>query len=117
MALRGGTGMGRNGRRLRVEPTDEWEQIELLCGWPEQRDYELIRPLVLFGGPASERAGATGAASERTVQRRVVRFEAEGMESSWRDHGVGKWLAYERSTGARRAGRAVLGRRRGRGVR
>jgi hypothetical protein len=30
----------------------------------------------------------------------VVRFEAEGMESSWRDHGVGKWLAYERSTGA-----------------
>jgi hypothetical protein len=92
--------MGRNGRRLRLEPTDEWEQIELLCGWPEQRAYELIRPLVLFGGPASERAGATGAASERTLQRRVVRFEAEGMESSWRDHGVGKWLAYERSTGA-----------------
>ncbi len=73
--------MGRNGRRLRVEPTDEWEQIELLCGWPEQRDYELIRPLVLFGGPASERAEATGAASERTLQRSVARFEAEGMES------------------------------------
>jgi hypothetical protein len=36
-------------RRWRVEPTDEWEQVELLCGWPEQRDYELIRPLVLFG--------------------------------------------------------------------
>jgi hypothetical protein len=29
-------------RRRRVEPTDEWEQIELLCGWPEQRDNELI---------------------------------------------------------------------------
>jgi hypothetical protein len=28
-------------RRRRVEQTDEWEQIELLCGWPEQRDYEL----------------------------------------------------------------------------
>jgi hypothetical protein len=40
--------MGGRWRR-RVEPTDEWEQIELLCGWPEQRDYELIRPLVLFG--------------------------------------------------------------------
>ena len=40
-------------RRRRVEPTDEWEQIELLCGWPEQRDYELIRPLVLFGAPLS----------------------------------------------------------------
>jgi two-component system, LytTR family, sensor kinase len=31
-----------------VEPTDEWEQIELLCGWPEQREYEIVRPLVLF---------------------------------------------------------------------
>jgi len=73
--------MGENGRRRRVEPTDEWEQIELLCAWPEQRDYELIRPLVLFGGPAAERATETGAVSERTLQRRVLRFEAEGMES------------------------------------
>src|SRR5215211_3250112 len=80
-ALRGGKGMGENGRRRRVEPTDEWEQIELLCAWPEQRDYELIRPLVLFGGPAAERATETGAVSERTLQRRVLRFEAEGMES------------------------------------
>jgi transposase len=74
--------MGSYGRgRRRVEPTDEWEQIELLCGWPEQRDYELIRPLVLFGGPAAERASETGAASERTLQRRAARFDAEGMES------------------------------------
>jgi hypothetical protein len=42
MTLRGG--MGRNGRRLRVNPTDGWEQIELLCRWPEQWDYELIQP-------------------------------------------------------------------------
>ena len=28
-------------RRRRVEPTDEWEQIELLCGWPERLEYEL----------------------------------------------------------------------------
>ena len=82
MTFRGGMGMGRNGRRLHVGSTEEWEQIELLCGWPEQSDYELIRPLVLFGGPASERAAqAAGAASERTLQRRVARFEAEGMES------------------------------------
>jgi transposase len=73
--------MHENGRRRRVEPTDEWEQIELLCGWPEQRDYELIRPLVLFGSPASARAAETGVASERTLQRRVLRFDAEGMES------------------------------------
>jgi hypothetical protein len=37
---------------------------------------------VLFGGRTSERAAeAAGAASERTLQRRVARFEAEGMES------------------------------------
>jgi len=64
-------------RRRRAEPTDEWGQLELLCGWPEQRDYDLIRPMVLFGSPASERALETGAASER----RAAAFEAEGMES------------------------------------
>ena len=72
---------GRRRRRHRVEPTDEWEQIELLCGWPEQRDYELIRPLVLFGSPAAGRAEETGAASGRTLQRRAKRFDAEGMDS------------------------------------
>ncbi len=68
-------------RRRRVEPTDEWEQIELLCGWPEQRDYELIRPLVLFGAPADKRSQETGVSSGRTLRRRAARFEAEGMES------------------------------------
>jgi transposase len=70
-------------RRRRVEPTDElrWEQIELLCGWPEQRDYELIRPLVLFGSSSDERSRETGASSGRTLRRRAARFEAEGMES------------------------------------
>jgi transposase len=72
--------MAKNGRR-RAEPTDEWEQIELLCGWPEQIEYELIRPLVLFGKPASERSEETGAASERTLQRKAKRFDAEGVES------------------------------------
>src|SRR5215207_3940082 len=42
--------MGRR-RKRRVDPTREWEQIELLCAWPEQREYERIRPLVLFGDP------------------------------------------------------------------
>lgn len=51
--------MGGNGcRRRGVEPTDEWEQIELLYGWLEQRDYELIRPLVLFAKPATNPATA-----------------------------------------------------------
>ena len=68
-------------RRRRVEPTDDWEQLELLARWPEQRDYELIRPIVLFGVSAAERAAETGAASERTLFRRAARFKAEGMES------------------------------------
>src|SRR5215218_9837607 len=79
-ALRGGKGMGENGRRRRVEHTDEWEQIELLCAWPEQRDYELIRPLVLFGDPLAQRAEETGT-SERTLYRRTSAFDLEGMES------------------------------------
>lgn len=69
-------------RRRRVEPTEEWEQIELLCAWPEQREYELIRPLVLFGGRAEE----TSAASKSTLQRKVARFEAEGMVSLTLEH-------------------------------
>jgi putative transposase len=81
--------MGKKGSR-RVEPTEEWEQIELLCGWPEQRDYELIRPLVLFRSPAAQRASDTGAASERTLQRKVARFEAEGMESLFGSERAGR---------------------------
>ena len=72
--------MGGRRRRNRVEHADGWEQIELLCGWPEQRDYELIRPLVLFGDPVAVRA-EDAATSERTLYRRISAFEAEGMES------------------------------------
>ena len=55
-------------RRRRVEPTNEWGQLELLCGWPEQVVYEEIRPLVLFGLSAAERFRQTGSA-ERTLRR------------------------------------------------
>ena len=67
-------------RRRRVEPTDDWEQLKLLCKWPEQVRYEEIRPLALFGSSVVERAEETGT-SARTLYRRVDRFEAEGMES------------------------------------
>jgi len=43
-------------KRRRVAPTDEWEQLALLCRWPEQLAYEEIRPLVLFGSWVAERA-------------------------------------------------------------
>src|SRR5215217_7661883 len=78
-SLSGGGSMGRRKRR-RVGPTHEWEQVELLCAWEEQREYERIRPLVLFGEPVPRRALETGT-SERTLYRRISGFEREGMES------------------------------------
>ncbi len=60
-------GTGKRRSRRRVEPTNDWEQLELLCAWDEQREYERIRPLVLFGEPLPERARQTGT-SERTLR-------------------------------------------------
>lgn len=71
--------MGRRKRR-RVDPTDDWAQLELLCAWAEQREYERIRPQVLFGEPVPERADETGT-SERTLYRRIAAFREEGMAS------------------------------------
>jgi transposase len=67
-------------KRQRIEPTHQWEQLELLFTSPEQRTYELIRPVVLFGVPPQERAKETGAA-ERTLYRHVQRFAQHGMRS------------------------------------
>lgn len=71
--------MGRRRRRL-VDPNDDWEQLELLCTWDEQVEYERIRPLVLFGEPVFERAWTTGT-SERTLYHKVAAFRNKGMES------------------------------------
>jgi putative transposase len=71
--------MGRN-KRPKAEPTDDWELLFPLFEWPEQQAYEELRPLVLFGGSVAERAGETGT-PERTMYRRVERFEKDGMLS------------------------------------
>lgn len=71
--------MGKK-KRERVEHTDDWDELIPLFGRPEQERYEEIRPLVLFGDPVAERAEEVGA-SERTLYRRMERFEAEGVES------------------------------------
>jgi putative transposase len=86
----------RRPRRRHLDPTDDWEQLRLLARWPEQAEYELIRPIVLFGGSAAGRAKETGAASERTLQRRASRFEAEGMESLF-DSGPARYRKLSRS--------------------
>ena len=49
------------GTRQQIEPTDDWQQLDLLVRSPEQRTYEIIRPVVLFGRSPAERARQTGA--------------------------------------------------------
>jgi len=63
-----------------VSPTDDWHQLQLLAPFPEQRTYELIRPVVLFGLSPAERARQTGA-PQRTLYRQATRFATEGMAS------------------------------------
>ena len=71
--------MGRRKRR-KVEPTDDWELLLPLFVWPEQRAYEELRPLILFGDSVAGRARETGV-PERTMYRRIGRFEEDGMLS------------------------------------
>jgi putative transposase len=68
------------GQRQRIDATDDWQQLDLLVRFPEQRTYELIRPVVLFGHSPAERARLTGA-PQRTLYRQAARFEREGMAS------------------------------------
>jgi len=67
-------------KRPCVAVTDDWQQLRLLVGFPEQETYELLRPIVLFGQTAAERSDATGV-SDRTLDRKADRFDAEGMTS------------------------------------
>lgn len=72
------------GPRPRHEPSADWNQIRLLVTSPEQATYEVLRPIVLFGQPIPERSRETGM-PERTLRRRVARFEALGMRSLFAD--------------------------------
>jgi len=64
----------------RIEPTQEWHQLEFRVRADGRRSDELIRPVVLFGHSPAERAVQTGAA-ERTLYRQVARFAQLGMAS------------------------------------
>jgi putative transposase len=79
MRRRRGDGMNA-GKRGDVRPTHEWELLLPLFGWPEQRRYEEIRPLVLFDTSVTERAEEVDI-SASTLYRRLNRFSEEGMES------------------------------------
>jgi hypothetical protein len=47
-------------RYERREPTHEWQKIRPLLKDPAQLTYEIIRPVILWGVQASERAAETG---------------------------------------------------------
>ena len=70
-------------RRERRERTDNWELIQQWCRHPEQRLYESIRPITLFGIPPAERAQETGLA-ESTLRRTADTFDSLGMASLFR---------------------------------
>ncbi len=72
-------------KRTPIPPTEEWGQLELLVGSTEQRVYELIRPVVLFGRPPAVRARATGA-PQRTLYRQADAFDREGPPKPDKHH-------------------------------
>ena len=79
-------------KRRRVERADDWEQLEILCAWDEQMEYEKIRPLVLFGDPAPERATETGTNPRLFAtrhQRNWPQLKLFGLEEAL---GEGGWL-------------------------
>ena len=60
------------------EPTEEWTELELLLEWPEQVEYERIRPAAIFGSSVAERSRQTGT-PETTLRRRITSFKSHGM--------------------------------------
>lgn len=70
-------------KRERRERTDHYHLIQQWCHTPEQRLYEGIRPLVLFGETAKARAEETGLA-ERTLRRVSDAFDRQGLLSLFR---------------------------------
>ncbi len=75
-------------KRTRRERTETWESIQQWTLWPEQELYEQIRPMLLFGQTAGERAKETGAAP-RTLSRKANEFEHYGMQSLFASEAAG----------------------------
>jgi len=67
-------------RDERREPTHEWSQILPLLKDPTQVQYEILRPIVLFGVSPKERAVETGV-SKTTLYTKANLFDQVGMAS------------------------------------
>ena len=65
-------------KRPQRERTHDWQRIQQYTLWPEQKVYEMLRPVVLFNESAAERAREIETA-ERTLQRKAEQFELHGM--------------------------------------
>ena len=70
-------------KRERRERTDNYHLLQQWCRTPEQRLYEGIRPVVLFGMPPTERAQETGLAARR-LGRAADAFDTHGIISLFR---------------------------------
>ncbi|MGI8910167.1 MAG: helix-turn-helix domain-containing protein [Rubrobacteraceae bacterium] len=66
--------------RQQVQPTEDWAELKLRLKWPEQIEYERIRPPFLFESSVAERSRKTGT-PQTTLHRRILGFEREGMRS------------------------------------
>src|SRR6266568_4808765 len=64
----------------RREPTHEWSQIRPVLTDPTQIQYEILRPIVLFGVSPEERAVETGV-SKSSLYAKANLFDQAGMAS------------------------------------
>jgi putative transposase len=67
-------------RYERREPTHDWQQLRPLLKDPAQFQYEVIRPVILFGQTPKERAAETGV-PRSTIYYRANLFDQAGMAS------------------------------------
>jgi hypothetical protein len=67
-------------RYERREPTYDWGKLRPLLKDPAQLQYEIIRPVILFGQTPTERAAETGM-PRSTIYYRANLFDQAGMAS------------------------------------
>ena len=67
-------------KRVQREHTEDWQTIQQYMLWPEQTAYELLRPVVLFGDPATKRSEETGE-PRTSLERKADAFDEQGMVS------------------------------------
>ena len=67
-------------RYERREPTHDWQQIQPLLKDTTQINYEVLRPVILWGVTPKERGAETGV-SPRTIYYRANLFDQAGMAS------------------------------------